>query len=512
MVHSSYRYVTRRFPGDQSRKAPGWYAQGPGSKVLRGPFEDELQAATCIAKTVKVKIEDLLRSKVRGPGPAVLAQEAVSRYRYVYKRTLRGTTYWVGQPKRGKQRLFRDMLKAAEWTSKQRRTSVKALMKGSKVYGIRKYQLRLATVVQVYGGGSEVPGDAEFLHQTAQSMDAIIEQEPAMEFLDAQGKYGPYRATQIDIFRTSPAWSKVQRSKAWVKKLQEEYDPVPQSKLLDLQKRCGEDVLVRAHGLLQILRRTTEAVHGTDLTCWVTNCGRNVSHHSGFIPMLLRFKVLRKVPKSSVDSLDLGSATGRRYKLRNNNLLEVLGKLCKLIKLADAVRNLMSKVQGPRSCSGWTKAFRDLSDVVQKNPCPGMNNITSYLPLWTMRVILLRRMYATGASRLHLDDSSFKDFASTFPDQKKMLQNIVKIKQGVTCKEAMKASGYKGPAELMAMYLCFLKGVDRTSTDFLRKNVGLLKKTRADYKKQHLQNPVLRELVKLVREGLHQGSGQSLES
>ena len=84
-----------------------------------------------------------------------------------------------------------------------------------------------------------------------------------------------------------------------------------------------------------------------------------------------------------------------------------------------------------------------------------------------------------------------------------MLQNVVKIKQGVTCKEAVKASGYKGPAELMAMYLCFLKGVDRTSTDFLRKNVGLLKKTRADYKKQHLQNPVLRELVKLVREGLH---------
>ena len=134
MVHSSYRYVTRRFPGDQSRKAPGWYAQGPGSKLLRGPFEDELQAATCIAKAVKVKIEDLLRSKVRGPGPAALAQEAVSRYRYVYKRTLRGTTYWVGQPKRGKQKLFKDTLQAVKWTAKQRRTTTKALLNGSDLH------------------------------------------------------------------------------------------------------------------------------------------------------------------------------------------------------------------------------------------------------------------------------------------------------------------------------------------------------------------------------------------
>lgn len=511
MVHSSYRYVTRRFPGDQSRKAPGWYVQGPGSKLLRGPFEDELQAATSIAKTLKVKVGDLLRSKVQGP--LVHEQEAVSKYRFVTKRTLRGATYWMGQPNRGKQKLFKDMLQAARWTAKQRRTSVKTLLKGSALHTCRQYQLRLATVVHIYGGGSEVPGDAEFLREHAHSMEAIVEQEPAMEFLDVQGKYGPYRTSQIDIFTNSPAWSKVRRSKAWVQKLQEEYRPVLQSKLLGLQARVGEDVLLRAHGLLAVLRRTTHAVHGKDFRCWVTNCGRNVSHHSGFIPMLLRFKVLRKVPRSSVSSLDLGSTTGRRYELRSDNLLEVLSNVCELIQLADAVKKSMSTVRGPRSCSAWIKAFRDLSDVVKKNPCPGMRNVTSYLPLWTMRAILLRRMYAAGASRLQVDNSLFGDFASTFPDQMKMLDKIVGAKpELLTCKAVLKMSGYTGPPELMAMYLCFLKAVDRTSTEFLTKNMGILTKTRGDYKKQNLHNPVLRELVKIVRESLRRGSGPSLGS
>ena len=289
--------------------------------------------------------------------------------------------------------------------------------------------------------------------------------------------------------------------------------------LQGLRTRFGEDILLRAHGLLAVLRRTTQAVHGKDFSCWVTNCGRNVSHHSGFVPMLLRFAVLRKVSRSnvsrskvsrsSVSSLDLGSTSGRCYELRSDNLLEVLSKLCKLIKLADAVEKVMSKVRGPWSCSTWITAFRDLSDIVKQNPCPGMNNIKSYLPLWTMRAILLRRMYASRARRLRVDKSLFSAFASTFPDQKNMLAKIVEITPDLTCKMAIKRSGYQGPPELLAMYLCFLRGVDRTSTEFLTKNIDILRQTRGDYKRETLQNPVLRELVKIVRERLRRGSGPS---
>ena len=121
MVHSLYRYVTRRLAGNKSRKAPGWYVQGPGSKLLQGPFEDEVRAVASIAKTLKVKPQSLLRSQVRGP--RVQDEVAVSRFRYVTKRVLRGNTYWVGQPKKGRQKLFKDMGKAAKWVARQRKTS-----------------------------------------------------------------------------------------------------------------------------------------------------------------------------------------------------------------------------------------------------------------------------------------------------------------------------------------------------------------------------------------------------
>ena len=116
--------------------------------------------------------------------------------------------------------------------------------------------------------------------------------------------------------------------------------------------------------------------------------------------------------------------------------------------------------------------------------------------------MLLRRMYAAGATRLALDDSLWSDFAATFPDQKKMLEKIVKAEPGLTCRDAIQRSKYKGPAELLAMYLCFVGAADRTSTPFLLKHEATMTKLRADYKEEQLQNPVLHELLKIVKNGL----------
>ena len=81
----------------------------------------------------------------------------------------------------------------------------------------------------------------------------------------------------------------------------------------------------------------------------------------------------------------------------------------------------------------------------------------------------------------------------------KVIEYRLRVKHCLTCKEALQASNYKGPPELMSMYLCFLKAVDRISTHFIKKHCDLLRKTREEYKKQHRQNPVLKELVKIVR-------------
>ena len=497
MAHSKYRYVTRRVAGNKSRKPPGWYIQHLG-KGIQGPYREEYQAAVAIAKILKVKVASLLRSKVKHVrGPNVTEDAAVSTYRYVTKHVIRGTTYWMAQPSRNRQKLFKDIKQAAAWSAMIRRVSMNSMLKGSKLHYRNQYQHRLAVVLRIYGQGSELPGDAAYLQSHAKAIGAIVKQEPAIEILDAQSKYGPSRDALAESWGSSLPWSKVR----WSRVLRQ-YQPVSREDLRGLEIKYTAAKVHRAQHLLAVLRSTVQQVDGADFECWVTNCGRNVSHHSGFVPMLLRFEILQKVSKSTVPSLALGSTTGRRYQLRSDNLLAVLGKLCALIRLADAIEEKLPAVHGPRSCSAWSKAFQDLSQVVQDNPCPGMRDTTSYVPLWTMRALLLRRMWATGTRRLALDDSLWSDFAATFPDQKKMLSKVVVAETGLTCRNAMQRCKYKGPAELLTMYLCFLGTVDRTSTSFFIKHEAKLKKLRAIYKTDHLQNPVLLELLKIMKNGL----------
>ena len=141
MVHSCYRYVTRRLPGNKSRNAPGWYVQVPGSRALRGPYEDEHAAAANIAKTLKVKVADLLRTpapRSKVLGSILDGHEAVCKYKFVTKRVLRGKTYWVGQPTKGKQKMFTESLQAAKWTAKQRKITLKAMFKGKGLHRCRQ--------------------------------------------------------------------------------------------------------------------------------------------------------------------------------------------------------------------------------------------------------------------------------------------------------------------------------------------------------------------------------------
>jgi hypothetical protein len=53
----------------------------------------------------------------------------------------------------------------------------------------------------------------------------------------------------------------------------------------------------RAQCLYQALRNTVSRLSKNppvDEQTWVTNCGRNVSHHSGYLPLLARLNVICK--------------------------------------------------------------------------------------------------------------------------------------------------------------------------------------------------------------------------
>ena len=486
-------------------------ASGNHVALQEGPFNDEQEAAVEIAKRLKVAPHSLLREgKVQGSPDAAsrskvhkqvpklhemkgsrskVPDSQASKFSYVTKRTLRGQMYWVGQPWWGKQKLFKNEDAAVAWVAKMRKTSVVKLRKGNKLHKFcTQVQKRLAAVLDIYGSGSEVPGDVEYLRAHAISSQKFFAMEPALEILDVQAKYGPFRDALMHCFQTSKLESEVPKSKVYQK----------------LQEQHGLPRLCRALRLHFTLLEAMREVEGSDFSSWVTNCGRNVSHHSGLVPMLMRLKMIQIAAAGDRKCFHLSSVTGRRYVVQQDSRFAVLAKLCQVIKLADTLRETLYSVQGPRSCTAWCKTFHALRDAVHDHPCPGMMDTTSYLPLWTLRALMLRRMYSQSISRLRADHCSWQEFTGTFPDQKKMMTRIVAAKTvraggGLSCSQALKASTYKGPVELMAMFLCFCGAVEQVSTDFLLEHRTELKRARKEYKKTQGQNPVLMVLVDSIK-------------
>ena len=99
--------------------------------------------------------------------------------------------------------MFKDIKQAAAWTAKVRKTTLKDMAKGSKLHFRSQYQHRLAIVLRIYGQGSEVPGDAAYLRSHAKAIGAIVKQEPAIEILDIQAKYGPSRDALAAAWKSS---------------------------------------------------------------------------------------------------------------------------------------------------------------------------------------------------------------------------------------------------------------------------------------------------------------------
>ena len=63
--------------------------------------------------------------------------------------------------------------------------------------------------LRIHGQASEVPSDAAYLPSHAKAIGAIVEQEPAIEILDVQAKYGPSRDALAEAWTSSLPWSKV---------------------------------------------------------------------------------------------------------------------------------------------------------------------------------------------------------------------------------------------------------------------------------------------------------------
>ena len=94
-----------------------------------------------------------------------------------------------------------------------------------------------------------------------------------------------------------------------------------------------------------------------------------------------------------------------------------------------------------------------------------MNDTVSYVPLWTLRCLALRRMCSAGVDRLRVDSLQVTAVLKTMPDQTKVFSKpLGRAVNRLTTPEALGEMQYKGPPELISMFMCFLGALDGIST------------------------------------------------
>ncbi len=334
-------------------------------------------------------------------------------------------TYWCAKPPKKQQRCFTDLTKALKYVSTSTKLCQKRLKTGKRAKNCNDLRKRLQVFATVYKNCKELPGDVASLKKCAVRSFAIFRREPAVLVLLVQGKYSAFHDALI-----AAAVSEEQKgSRSNGSKFSH------QASLRCCSKstvRSSEVILARrATSLLTILRCAAKASSGKDYTAWIANCGRNVSHHAGFVHLLRKYFVIRKLKTKLPDPQVLKFGSNQRYVLCNNLTAEKksIQKLMLLIKFADAAMVNLFKVPGPTSCAQWCDIWHRLVAVAQQHPAPGLGigrdtSRLKYHPAWTLRALVLSRMFQQGIDELKLDCTSVHAFAACFPDQKDMVVRL----------------------------------------------------------------------------------------
>ena len=78
---------------------------------------------------------------------------------------------------------------------------------------------------------------------------------------------------------------------------------------------------------------------------------------------------------------------------------------------------------------------------------------------------------------------------NSFPDQHCMFTRLVPAKlsrniANLSCVDVCNETGYKGPPDLVSMFLCLCGAVEKTNTQFLINNMHELRGIRDEYKQK----------------------------
>ena len=232
---------------------------------------------------------------------------------------------------------------------------------------------------------------------------------------------------------------------------------------------------------------------------WATHVGKNVHHHSGWLPMVqASLHVLGKaaeegrqgsrVQRSGVLVLGVGAA--KYSPMEFNKHFE------RSWVIYGAVGGALRLLQVPRTCREWkqgvehaTRLARDAgASTWTRNP---------YLWPWLLRSYLLRVARLEGVDRMEVDqDLTVDDIQGMCPDQNAWARRFAPHTMKV--QDMFDATGYDGPPELFTMYACLFMSCaeKKVDPDWVWQHRAEMIRKRTEFEQEHGLAPHPLELVK----------------
>ena len=464
-----YRHITYRSQGKKGKwgagAQAGWIVQYDG-RTWGGFHETQHDAAKTLQQAMGLScLSELPRLPGAPPAPAV------SRFTGVY---------WHKNKNR--------------WTARSASCSFASVGAAARATDAPRKRPKPSTIVQrlkfirrVFDAG-ELPADLEDLFSRAKPFERMCRQEPVLEPIGIQLKYGPWRAKLIECWQAS----RVQR-------------PAPLS------------VKQRTQSIFQVLVKVAKAVSKEGVPFWSQHAGRGVSRHSGGQMVLKSLGVLIRheskglsfqgaADESDDEERELSSA---QWKIASSKQErdDAIDKLQRLIQAWDELSGTFK--DAPTKCTEWSSKMTEATQLLHAMPgrVPRLPSSLSgdvkakYTSAWTFRGVMLLRMQQAGFKKLNVDNIALATFCRMNPDENENMLRVRDANRSTihTTRELLQHCGVQRP-ELLSMEMCLAGDQGLDKVDVEKEDVRQWKRAKHDLMKRHRMTPHIACIAKAVRQ------------
>ena len=462
------RAMKRKFKCVYPASGGGWWAKRRGTYL--GHAATEVEAARLV-KEAEARDQKTRRpeaQETRSPGDQKF--QGVTWHKgakgYVAQVKVDGQFKTIGG-------LHRTPLEAAK-TIQQNQGVTSLLKKSKKDLRAAPFRARFLALQRLYCLPEDplLQGDLEISVKQYQdpSTRRAFQQEPGLEQLSEMAKYGPIKEYLV------------QRWKA--------------RRPEDQKHAKARGPAARARILHQILTDSAKHFSGKDLTTpWVENCGRFVSQHSGFVPLLHRLNVVRAWrPGDQGPKLDFSKIGGSTVPRTLLPFQSSKARLLSLIKRGDTLQ----EIPVPTSGLQWEEALEGLKSAKGKKSARrpggqatrrpgGQKKKRGYLELWRLRTHWFP-IIASRVDKKTFDTKglSLRSFHNLLPDAGKWVLRLAP-RQPYTVAGLFSEVGFRANPILFSCYACLFAdaGVIKYSAEQIEGAQQQLKKALREYRAKH---------------------------